>query len=171
MVWVDGTATVSESGRAGPRPSRVAARALIICDGALLVVNAFRGAEVGLWCAPGGGGEAGEGLTDTLCREVREETGLAITPGPLAGVSEFHNPESGFHQVDIFFHATALMPLPADWSDPEGVVVERRWADAATLAKLPHKPDHLAEMAFSGWPATYHPLHRMVPPPIQGADA
>lgn len=147
------------------RPVRIAARGLIVREGALLLVNAFRGGSRALWCAPGGGGDPGEGLAETLVREVREETGLDVTAGPLAGVSEFHNPADGFHQVDIFFHASPSGPLPEQWSDPEGVVVDRIWADAATLARLDHKPDHLAEMAWGGGPARYHPLHRMVPPP------
>lgn len=159
-----------QRGNPARRPIRIAARGLIIREGALLLVNAFRNSAGALWCAPGGGGESGEGLTATLRREVREETGLDITPGALAGVSEFHNPADGFHQVDVFFHATANGPMPEQWSDPEGVVVERCWASVASLAKLSYKPDHLAEMAFSGRPATYHPLHRMVPPPPQGAN-
>ncbi|MEM8790747.1 MAG: NUDIX hydrolase [Pseudomonadota bacterium] len=144
------------------RPIRIAARAIIVRKGAVLLVNAFPGTTE-LWCAPGGGGVAGEGLTETLVREVREETGLTIAPGALAGVSEFHNPEDGFHQVDIFFHAKTSGDIPAHWTDPEGIVVERRWATAAELATLDHKPDHLAEMAFRGVLARYNALHLMSP--------
>lgn len=145
------------------RPIRIAARAIIVRDGAVLLVNAFPGSTE-LWCAPGGGGVAGEGLTETLVREVLEETGLTITPGDLAGIYEFHNPKDGFHQVDVFFHAIQSGGMPMQWTDPEGIVIERRWATAAELASLNHKPDHLAKMAFSDNPANYRPLETMVQP-------
>src|SRR5947209_17284834 len=38
------------------------------------------------WEPPGGVLELAETIHDGLCREVREETGLAIEPGPLTGV-------------------------------------------------------------------------------------
>ncbi|MEM9100282.1 MAG: NUDIX hydrolase [Pseudomonadota bacterium] len=142
-------------------PIRIAARAVIVRDGAVLLVNAFPGTTE-LWCAPGGGGVTGEGLTETLMREVEEEIGLQITPGALAGVSEFHNPADGFHQVDIFFHASAVGEMPERWTDPEGIVVAHRWATEAELARLNHKPDHLAEMAFGERQARYIPLSQMV---------
>lgn len=142
-------------------PIRIAARAIIVRDGAVLLVNAFPGTTE-LWCAPGGGGVTGEGLTETLMREVEEEIGLQITPGALAGVSEFHNPADGFHQVDIFFHANAAGEMPERWIDPEGIVVAHRWATEAELSGLNHKPDDLAKMAFGRGPASYLPLQRMV---------
>ena len=43
----------------------------------MLLVNAYPGEASDLWCAPGGGAEAGTSLHDNLVREVLEETGLA----------------------------------------------------------------------------------------------
>ncbi|MEM6663026.1 MAG: NUDIX domain-containing protein [Pseudomonadota bacterium] len=144
------------------RPIRLAARALIVIDGRVLLVNAYPGPGPNLWCLPGGGCEPGQSTPENLAREVMEETGLAVEVGALAGVSEFHNPDSGFHQVDLFFHARAAGDLPADWTDPEGVVHARRLASRDDLAGLPHAPKTLAEMAFEAPPAAYHGLRRMV---------
>ena len=141
---------------------RIAARAILVFGGRVLLVNAFPGPGPNLWCLPGGGGGPGEALSRTLVREVHEETGLVVTPGPLAGVSEFHNDETGFHQMDLFFHATAEAPPPPEWTDPEGVVHARCLATRAELVELPHAPRNLAEMAFDRIPADYHGLRRMV---------
>lgn len=141
---------------------RLAARALIVIDGCLLLVNAYPGDGPNLWCAPGGGCEVGEAVPDALTREVFEETGLQIIPGAFAGVSEFHNPRTGFHQVELFFHAAPQGALPEDWADPAGVVHRRCIFDRAMLPEIPHKPDNLAAMTFDRIPADYHGLRQMV---------
>ena len=56
--------------------------AVIIDSGSVLLVPQLgRGYDL-----PGGGVEFGESLAEAVEREVREETGLEITPGPIAGV-------------------------------------------------------------------------------------
>ena len=149
-----------------PRPPRVAARAVILRDDRVLLVNAFPETpeRAPLWCLPGGGVEAGDGLHETLIREVAEETGLTIRPGPLAAVSEFLDPETGFHQIDHFFHAEIDGPAPDPaHEDPAGVVTLRRWTARAELAALPHAPAFLATLWARG-PAEYHGIRRMIRP-------
>ena len=141
---------------------RVAARALILIGGRVLLVNAYPGFAKELWCAPGGGCTAGEAVTETLRREVREETGLDIRPGALAGVSEFHDPAEPFHQIDLFFHASTDGRLDPGWRDPEGVVSRWHLAARHELTRMRHKPDHLAAMAFDAGPALYHGLELKV---------
>ncbi|TAG24110.1 MAG: NUDIX hydrolase, partial [Rhodobacterales bacterium] len=51
---------------AKPRVPRIATRALILHQDRLLLVNAYPGARLGLWCAPGGGCEAGQSLPENL---------------------------------------------------------------------------------------------------------
>ena len=72
-----------------PKSPRLAARALILQDNALLLVNAFPDGRSDLWCAPGGGVETGASLHDNLMREVYEETGLQVAVGAPALVNEF----------------------------------------------------------------------------------
>ena len=147
-----------------PRTPRLAARALILQDNALLLVNAFPDGRSDLWCAPGGGVEAGSSLPDNLMREVFEETGLRVSVGAPALINEFHDPASGFHQVEIFFHCTVTSgDLVADWRDPAGVVTERRFFTQSDLQtrKIRFKPDSLATMAWSQG-LTYDPLERLI---------
>jgi 8-oxo-dGTP diphosphatase len=54
---------------------RLAARALIVENERLLMVNAYPGGTSDLWCAPGGGVEKHQSIPDNLKREVLKETG------------------------------------------------------------------------------------------------
>ena len=70
---------------------RLAARAVLIVDNRLLLVNAYPDHDSDLWCAPGGGVERGASLTDNLIREVYEETGLTVSVGaPASGQISLH---------------------------------------------------------------------------------
>lgn len=143
---------------------RLAVRALILTENRLLLVNAYPGRKGDLWCAPGGGVEAGTSLPDNLIREVHEETGLTIAPGALALVNEFHDPGSGYHQVELFFRAVIVSGrLDEAWMDPEAVVTDRRFFSRAELTRTRFKPDSLVEVAFSSDAAArYDPLERIV---------
>lgn len=144
---------------------RLAVRALILdSDDRLLLVNAYPDGRSDLWCAPGGGCEAGQSLPENLAREVREETGLTIEVGAPALVNEFHDPATGFHQVDLFFRCTIRAgALDTDWRDPEGVVTERRFFSRVELAagQVRFKPDSLADAAW-GSLCLYDPLEEIV---------
>lgn len=139
---------------------RLAARALIVHDNRLLLVNAYPKHHLGLWCAPGGGVERGSSIPDNLIREVHEETGLTVTVGDLVLVNEFHDPQSGFHQVDLIFRCTLIKgQLDPHWKDVAGVVSKRRWVTQAEMATMTIKPSTLSEVAFSEPRTTiYDPL-------------
>ena len=144
------------------RPIRLATRAIIVQDNRLLLVNAFPGPESTLWCAPGGGAEPHASLPDNLAREVHEETGLTIRVGPPALVNEFHNPDTGFHQVEVFFRCTVTGGAVCDaWTDPEGIVHRRRWFTRSEMAGIRFKPDSLPHVAW-GRGCGYDPLERLV---------
>jgi 8-oxo-dGTP diphosphatase len=126
------------------KPPRSAVRALILHEDRVLLVNAFAGQKSNLWCAPGGGVIAGHSLPQNLMREVFEETGLTIEVGAPALVNEFHDPTSGFHQVEVFF-----------------VVTRRRFFTRDELAYIRVKPAGLAQAAW-GKDCQYDPLEEIV---------
>lgn len=143
---------------------RLAVRAVIVEGGRLLLVNAYPGDQSDLWCAPGGGVKPYRSLPDNLAREVHEETGLRVKVGPPCLVNEFHEPGTGFHQVDLFFRCTVAGGRISDnWRDPEQVVHRRGFFTRQQVACLRIKPDSLPEVAFSGG-FRYDPLERLVKP-------
>lgn len=147
-----------------PRSPRLAVRALILHQDRLLLVNAYPDGRSDLWCAPGGGVHSGTSLPDNLQREVHEETGLTIAVGAPALVNEFHDPASGFHQVDVYFRCTIQSgALDPAWQDPEGIVSERRFFARDELARIRFKPDSLIDVAWriSG-AISYDPLEVIV---------
>lgn len=146
------------------RPTRLATRALILHQDKLLLVNAYPGGRSDLWCAPGGGVESGTSLHANLIREVHEETGLTVAVGTPLLINEFHDPASGFHQVDLFFRCTITAgAVDPKWRDPEGVVTQRRFFSRADLqlGRIRFKPDSLADAAW-GETLRYDPLEVMI---------
>jgi len=141
---------------------RLAARALILHEDRLLLVNAWGGGTSDLWCAPGGGVERGTSLPANLAREVFEETGLTVAVGDPALVNEFHDPNGSFHQVDLYFRCTITAgALSPGWRDPEGVVTERRFFSRADLSGIRFKPDSLPAAAW-GEGILYDPLEPII---------
>lgn len=139
-------------------------RALILHEERLLLVNAWPGGKSDLWCAPGGGVEPGTSLPDNLAREVHEETGLRISVGVPVLVNEFHDPGSGFHQVDVYFRCAIVSgAIGGEWTDPEGVVDRRRFVSRAEIPGLRFKPDSLPAVAWGEADAvSYDPLEPIV---------
>ena len=146
------------------RPTRLATRALILHEDRLLLVNAYPGGRSDLWCAPGGGVESGTSLPVNLAREVHEETGLTVAVGAPALINEFHDPVTGFHQVDLFFRCTITAgAIDPAWRDPEGVVTRRRFFTRSDLelGRIRFKPDSLPTAAW-GSGILYDPLEVIV---------
>jgi 8-oxo-dGTP pyrophosphatase MutT (NUDIX family) len=145
------------------RSPRLAARALILADDRLLMVNAYRAGISDLWCAPGGGAIVGQSLHENLMREVWEETGLRIAVGAPCLVNEFHDPKRGFHQVDLYFRCHIVSGQIEDtWRDPEGVVTRRQFFSRAEIAQIRFKPDTLPAAAWGQGESLYDPLELIV---------
>ena len=146
------------------RSPRLAVRAILVEQGRLLLVNAFPGGRSDLWCAPGGGVHPGSSLPENLIREVAEETGLSINVGPLALVNEFHDPKTGFHQVDLFFRCKLTGGrLEPSWLDPARVETAGPVSLPEDLTHIRLKPDSLPRIAFGcDTLAHYDPLEVIV---------
>ena len=106
------------------------------------VLLARRGHEpnAGLWTVPGGGVEAGEPLRAAVAREVREETGLLVEPGPVIELLErIVRDEAGkvrYHYVLVDF-LCRLAPGASTEVACGGDCPEARWVPAADLGGLP----------------------------------
>jgi len=73
----------------GMRP--VAADALIVKEGRIVLVKRGKEPFEGKWVLPGGFVDAGESVEEACVREAKEETGLDVQVKELVGV--FSNPE------------------------------------------------------------------------------
>lgn len=147
------------------KPPRIAVRAVILHDGRLLLVNAWPNGRSTLMCAPGGGVEPGASMPENLAREVYEETGLRVAVDAPCMINEFHDPRSGFHQVEVFFRCRLLngASISPDWKDPENIVTQHVWATAEDMSRLKVKPDSLRRIAFEPKAGvTYDPLEVIV---------
>lgn len=102
------------AGHAAARRQRVAAYALVVREGAVLLARfSERGPFPGWWSLPGGGLDHGEGPRDAVVREVHEEAGLECVVGEVLEVEHVHfegTAPSGrhedFHSVQIVYDAT-----------------------------------------------------------------
>ncbi|NLV40547.1 MAG: NUDIX domain-containing protein [Candidatus Hydrogenedentes bacterium] len=119
----------------GPR-LRVAA--LVIRDDRVLLVRHVKDGET-RWLLPGGGVDRGETLADALHRELREETGLQVAPGPLVSFEEAVSPDGARHVVQLVFRAEILSGAPRATGD------DARVAEAVfvPVAELPNLRLHL----------------------------
>jgi 8-oxo-dGTP pyrophosphatase MutT (NUDIX family) len=82
-------------------------------DGRVLLVR-----EDGRWLAPGGEVEADESHGEALVREVREETGVEIAPGPPVAVTEVAFTHGDDRVAFQFAHYTATPETTALAADP-----------------------------------------------------
>jgi 8-oxo-dGTP diphosphatase len=105
--------------------------------GRLLLIRRANEPGRGLWSVPGGRVEPGETDEDAVRREMREETGLDVTPGTLVG-SVRRGP------YDIHDYACSITGGTLRAGDDAD---EARWIDAGTLIEL-DKRGQLAELLF-----------------------
>jgi len=93
----------------------LAVGAIVIRDNHLLMVRRAQEPARGLWSVPGGKVERSEYLSDALRREVREETGLEIDVGELAGFFEVIGDDNHYVIMDFLStYSGSDVPRPGD---------------------------------------------------------
>jgi 8-oxo-dGTP diphosphatase len=96
-------------------------------EGRLLVIQRGHDPGRGLWSVPGGRVEPGEDDAAALVREMREETGLDVAPGPLVGRV----------QRGPFAIADYRCTVVGGTLRPGDDAMDARFVDRATFAALP----------------------------------
>ena len=99
--------------------------------GRVLLIRRGQPPARGWWSLPGGRQEAGETLRGCCAREVLEETGLDIEPGPIVALAERRI--EGFHYVIVDFLAELNFPVPPPEPVPATDVSAARWVALAEL--------------------------------------
>ncbi len=116
----------------------------LICrpeTGQVLLIQRGREPNKGLWSLPGGLVDVGESLTAAVVREVAEETGLTVQPGPFIATFEpIVRDAQGrvrFHYVVLDYLAYYQGGEPHAGDDAAGI----GWFTLAEMAALPMMAD------------------------------
>jgi 8-oxo-dGTP diphosphatase len=107
-----------------PRHPVVGVGAVVIRDGRVLLIRRGKEPLRGRWLVPGGTVELGETLQEAVVREVREETGLDVTPFELLTVVDHLDRQEGrlvHHFVIVDYLCGYVAGEPQAASDAEAV--------------------------------------------------
>ena len=123
---------------------------VVIYRNRVLLIRRGREPLKGEWSIPGGLVELGEGLTDGVRRELKEETGLEVEP--LAVLEAFdriirHGRRVRYHFVIVDF----ICRLKGGKLRPASDVLEARWVRREDIPKyhLTEKATSIASQAFN----------------------
>ena len=100
--------------------------------GRLLLIRRGHPPGAGLWSLPGGRIEPGETDQEAVIREVREETGLSVAPGPLVGSVTRPGPDGAAFEIRDYAASVTGGELVAGDD-----AMDARWVRPADLAALP----------------------------------
>ena len=146
-----------------PRRIRRAARIVVEADdGAVLLFRFTPFDRPPLWATPGGECDAGEDYATAACRELLEETGLALDPGPV--IAQRQNDFITFHGEPVTAHETWFhvrvagrnIDIAGHTDHELQVMQSHRWFSRAELAD---------------WPETIYPEEILAILPQQGEFA
>ena len=119
-----------------PDAPRVAIGAVVIRNGAVLLVRRSKPPSEGLWAIPGGSVELGESLQQAAERELFEETGVRVRAGtPCFAFDAVHRDADGrirFHYVIVDLRAEYLSGEP----EPRDDALEARWIRPEEIGAL-----------------------------------
>lgn len=127
------------------RGTRIACVGAVVKDstGRLLLIKRGHAPGAGLWSIPGGRIEPGETDGQALARELLEETGLTVAPGPLLGAVE--RPGPGDSVIDIRDYSATVTGGTLSAGDD---AADARWVGPDEMDRLP-LTDGLAEVLRS----------------------
>jgi 8-oxo-dGTP diphosphatase len=127
-----------------PERPVVGVGAVIVRNGRVVLVKRAHEPLKGEWSLPGGAVEVGETLATALVREVREETGLDVSVGPIVEVLDrVHHDAEGrieYHFVILDYVCAVIGGTLAPSSDAADVC----WAAIEDLPRY-----HLTEAALA----------------------
>ena len=115
------------------KSNRIPCVGAIIQDaaGRFLLIRRGHDPEAGSWSLPGGRVEPGESDAQALVREIGEETGLIVRPGPLVGAVD--RPGPGGSVLEIRDYAATVTGGTLAAGDD---AADARWVAAADVARL-----------------------------------
>jgi 8-oxo-dGTP pyrophosphatase MutT (NUDIX family) len=121
-------------------PVREVARLIVVDSGGSILLVRYRDHRVSArwyWATPGGSAEPGESLEETAARELREETGLRQTIGPLLWRRRFQweSPQGHVEQAEAFFLVRVDGTSPAVRNSSPEAIEELRWWSVADLER------------------------------------
>lgn len=105
--------------------------AVVVEDGALLLVQRGQAPAKGLWAVPGGRVEADETVRAAVAREAAEETGLIVEVGGLAWTGRVSGAGRDYLLFD--YHADVVGGTLRPGSDAS----DARWVPLDEVARLP----------------------------------
>lgn len=127
-----------------PDRPQIAVGAVVVENGALLMVRRGHAPARGLWTLPGGRLEHNELLADCIAREVAEETGLEVDVGDLLGV--FEVPGDPHYVILDYVAVPTGRTAPVAGTD----AAEVRWVPLGEVAELPCTPRFIETMKAWG---------------------
>ena len=108
-----------------PAQPVVGVGAVVVRDGKALIIKRGHEPRKGEWSLPGGRVELGESLVDAVRREIKEETGLDVQPGPIIETFDrIHRDDEGrikYHFVILDYLCLAPAGKAVAGSDAEDV--------------------------------------------------
>lgn len=100
------------------------------------------------WVLPGGTLEPGESLSQCAIRELKEETNLDISIGPLISLGDFL-PDDGRHVIDVVFMGTLLGGQFV--METTENINEAGFFSSEQLSQMDLKPPNVFEMIKTYW--------------------